>query len=241
MKNVIELQDVWKIYKMGEVEVTALRGLSLNIKRGELISIMGKSGSGKSTSLNIVGCLDVPTKGKIYLDGKDISKLHESDLAVIRGRKIGFIFQQFNLIGTLSALENIMMPMMFQNISLLKRKERAIEVLNLVGLGNRMHHRPNQMSGGEQQRVAIARSLVNDPEVLLADEPTGNLDLKTGEQILQLLKNLHNKYKKTVVIVTHDKDIAKETDRICYLEDGRVIKTFLDGKIKTFKEELGLK
>jgi putative ABC transport system ATP-binding protein len=238
MKEIIKLRNVWKVYQMGEVEVYALRGLNLDVKKGEFLSVMGKSGSGKSTSLNMIGCLDVPTKGKIYLDGKDIIKLEESELAVIRGKKIGFIFQQFNLIRTLTALENVMMPMMFQNIALPKRYRRSVELLKMVGLFERMNHTPNQLSGGEMQRVAIARSLVNDPEVLLADEPTGNLDLNTGEKILELLKMLHTKYKKTIVIVTHDEDIAKKTERICYLEDGRIMKCFEDGRIKNIREEI---
>jgi putative ABC transport system ATP-binding protein len=190
-KTVIELKDVWKIYKMGDVEVKALSGIDLTVEKGEFVSIMGPSGSGKSTSMNMIGCLDVPTKGKIFLEGKDISEMSESDLAQIRGKKIGFIFQQFNLISTLSALENVTLPMIFQNMSREERREKAKKLLEMVELGERMHHKPTELSGGQQQRVAIARSLCNDPEVILADEPTGNLDSKTGGTVMDFLKKLN--------------------------------------------------
>ena len=191
MKTIIKLQNVWKIYKMGNVEVPALRGLNLEVKEGEFLAVMGPSGSGKSTAMNMIGALDIPTKGRILLENKDISKLAESDLSQIRGKKIGFIFQQFNLIPNLSALENIMLPMVFQGIPRQERVERAMKLLELVDLGDRMKHKPTELSGGQQQRVAIARSLSNNPDVVLADEPTGNLDTKTGEKVLDFLKSLH--------------------------------------------------
>src|SRR3989339_1769572 len=189
--TIIKLENVWKIYKMGEVEVPALRGLNLKIKRGEFVAVQGASGSGKSTALNSIGCLDVPTKGRVYLEDKDISKLPESELAQIRGKKIGFIFQQFNLISTLTALENVTLPMIFQNIPSEERVMKAKELLALVGLADRVNHRPTELSGGQQQRVAIARSLINDPEIILADEPTGNLDSKSGQQVMDMLEKLH--------------------------------------------------
>lgn len=224
MNPIIELRDVWKIYKMGEVEVPALRGLNLKVKKGEFLAVMGPSGSGKSTALNSIGCLDVPTKGQILLENQNIAHMSESELAQIRGKKIGFIFQQFNLINTLTALENVMLPMIFQNIPEDERKKRAMELLALVGLEGRELHRPTELSGGEQQRVAIARSLSNNPEVVLADEPTGNLDSKTGENVIQFLLRLHKKKKITVVMVTHDAKLARHAQRIEHLKDGRIIK-----------------
>jgi putative ABC transport system ATP-binding protein len=221
---VIELKDVWKIYKMGEVEVPALRGLNLQVRKGEFLSIMGPSGSGKSTAMNMIGVLDMPSKGHIYLDGTDISTLTESDLAQIRGRKIGFIFQQFNLIPTLSALENVALPMIFQNISRSERLNSARKLLELVELSERMHHKPTELSGGQQQRVAIARSLSNNPEVILADEPTGNLDSETGGTVMDFLKKLHRKEGKTIIMVTHDRNVAKHADRMEYLKDGMIVK-----------------
>ncbi|MCK5282836.1 MAG: ABC transporter ATP-binding protein [Nanoarchaeota archaeon] len=218
----IELKDVWKIYKMGDVEVPALRGLNLQVKRGEFLSIMGPSGSGKSTAMNMIGALDVPTKGSIYLDRRDISTFSESDLSQLRGKKIGFIFQQFNLIPTLSALENITLPMIFQNISTGERREKAQKLLEMVELGDRVHHKPTELSGGQQQRVAIARSLANNPEVVLADEPTGNLDSKTGNTVMDFLKKLHRKEGKTIIMVTHDPNVAKHADRMEYLYDGTI-------------------
>src|SRR3989338_8225228 len=204
---IIKLDNVWKIYQMGEVKVEALRGLSLEIKKGEFVAIMGPSGSGKSTAVNMIGCMDMPTKGRIYLDGHDISNLSESDLAQIRGKKIGFIFQQFNLLGTLTALENVALPMMFQGKERKERLDYAKNLLEMVELGDRMSHKPAELSGGQQQRVAIARSLANDPEVVLADEPTGNLDSKTGEVVIDFLTDLHITKGKTIIIVTHDAHI----------------------------------
>jgi len=221
---IIKLDDVWKIYRMGKVEVPAVRGLNLDIYPKEFVAIMGSSGSGKSTTMNMVGCLDVPTRGKIYLEGRDISKLHESDLAQIRGKKIGFVFQQFNLMPSLTALENVMLPMIFQNIGPYQREKRAITLLDKVGLKKRMRHKPTELSGGEQQRVAIARSMANDPDVLLADEPTGNLDTEIGHEIVDMLQDLHREEGKTIIMVTHDEDIAEHAERIINLKDGQIIK-----------------
>ncbi|MBN1502489.1 ABC transporter ATP-binding protein [Candidatus Woesearchaeota archaeon] len=225
MKKQIEIKlvDVWKIYKMGEVEVHALRGLTLEINKGEFVAIQGPSGSGKSTAMNMIGCLDVPTKGTIHLEGHNISQLSESDLAQIRGKKIGFIFQQFNLINTLTALENITLPMVFQGIPEYERKRRAIELLESVGLGERIDHKPKELSGGQQQRVAIARALAVDPDVILADEPTGNLDSKTGNIVMEFLLKLHKEKGKTIIMVTHDDELAHYAQRIEYLKDGKIV------------------
>jgi putative ABC transport system ATP-binding protein len=226
MKNqnaLIKLENVWKIYNMGEVEVEALRGINITINQGDFVSIVGSSGSGKSTVMNLVGCLDLPSKGSIFLDDKDISHLSESDLAQIRGQKIGFIFQQFNLIQNLTALENVMLPLEFQDISTAEAKRRATELLTLVGLGDRIHHKPSQLSGGQQQRVAIARSLSNDPEVILADEPTGNLDSRSGLEVMSLLENLWKKEGKTIIMVTHDLNLARHSRKVIKLKDGVVI------------------
>ncbi|MFH1125937.1 MAG: ABC transporter ATP-binding protein [Candidatus Altiarchaeota archaeon] len=219
---IIKLEDVWKVYQMGKIEVQALRGLSLEIYPCEFVAIMGPSGSGKSTTMNMVGCLDIPTRGRILLEDKDISELHESDLAQIRGRVIGFVFQQFNLMPSLTAIENVTLPMMFQNVPPFDRERRGIEILKMVGLGHRIDHRPTEMSGGEQQRVAIARALSNNPRVILADEPTGNLDTKTGEEIMEMLTRLHEKENKTIVMVTHDQNVASYADRTIKLKDGKV-------------------
>ncbi len=220
--SIIKIEDAWKIYKLGEVEVPAVRGINVDIKKGEFVSIIGKSGSGKSTTLNMIGCLDIPTKGNIYLDRKNIAHLDEATLAKIRGKKIGFIFQTFNLIPSLNTIENVTMPMIFQDYTVEQRERRAKRLLESVGLGHRLTHKPSELSGGERQRVAIARSLANDPEVILADEPTGNLDTKTGEQILALLSKLHKEKGKTLIIVTHDLYVAKRADRIIKLKDGQV-------------------
>jgi putative ABC transport system ATP-binding protein len=221
---IIKLDNVWKIYKMGDVEVPALKGINLEVREREFLAVMGPSGSGKSTAMNMIGALDIPTRGRILLEGQDISKLSESNLSQIRGKKIGFIFQQFNLIPTLSALDNVALPMMFQNVPKDERIKRATELLELVDLGPRMKHKPNELSGGQQQRVAIARSLINDPDVVLADEPTGNLDSESGHKVIDFLKDLHKNEKKTIVMVTHDEDIAKHAQRTTYLHDGCVVK-----------------
>ena len=220
---IIELRDVWKIYKMGNVEVPALRGLTMKVYPHEFVAIMGPSGSGKSTAMNMIGCLDVPTRGEVYLDGEDVSRLSESDLAQIRGRKIGFIFQTFNLMPRLTALENVMLPMTFQDIPRYERERRAKELLEDVGLGERIYHKPSELSGGERQRVAIARSLANNPRVILADEPTGNLDSKMGREIMEMLLELHSGNGKTIVMVTHDEGLSRYADRIIHLRDGRII------------------
>jgi putative ABC transport system ATP-binding protein len=222
--NVIRLENISKHYKMGESIVKAVDGLSLEVQEGDFVAIMGPSGSGKSTSMNLVGSLDVPTLGRIFLDGLDISEMSESDLAQLRGKKIGFIFQQFNLIPNLTAKENIMLPMMFQGVLVEERRKKAEELLRMVDLGNRMDHYPGQLSGGQQQRVAIARSLANDPEVVLADEPTGNLDTKTGENVMNFLEKL-NKQGKTIIMVTHDPELAQEHANVVYwLKDGKLEK-----------------
>ncbi len=222
---VIELRDVWKTYTMGENQVHALRGISISVKEGEFVAIMGPSGSGKSTAMNMIGCLDIPTKGAVYLSGRDISHLSESDLAQIRGKKIGFIFQKFNLINTLTARENIMLPMIFQGVPEDERYRRANALLALVDLADRADHRPNELSGGQQQRVAIARSLAVEPEVILADEPTGNLDSRTGASVMDFLKKLHKEKGTTIVMVTHDEHVAKNAQRIAVLKDGQFLKT----------------
>ncbi len=223
-QNIIELKGVAKYYKMGENIVKALNGVDINIEEGDFVAIMGPSGSGKSTGMNLTGSLDRATKGDIYLDGENIELLEESELAQIRGKKIGFIFQQFNLIPNLTAKENVMLPMLFQDVDREEREEKAEELLKMVDLGDRMEHYPNQLSGGQQQRVAIARSLANDPEVILADEPTGNLDSKTEIKIMEFLTKL-NKEGKTIIIVTHASEISeKYANTIYWLKDGKVEK-----------------
>ena len=224
METVIELDNVSKSYKMDEVQVTALNDVDLKINKKEFVAIMGPSGSGKSTLLHMVGCLDRPTKGKIFLDGTDISTLNDSELARLRGNKLGFVFQFFNLYPTLSALENVELPMMIIERNEKERKERAKELLKIVGMEKRSEHLPSQLSGGERQRIAIARALANDPSLILADEPTGNLDSKTGEEIMEFLNRLQEKEEKTVVIVTHETDIARYAERIVYLKDGKIVK-----------------
>ncbi len=238
-KIIIKLKDVHKYYYMGENIVKAVDGLSITITEGEFVAIMGVSGSGKSTSMNLIGSLDMPTKGKIFLDNEDISTFTESDLAQVRGKKIGFIFQSFNLIPNLTALENIMIPMMFQGIDEFEREQKAEELLKSVNLGERMDHYPNELSG-EQQRVAIARSLANNPDVIFADEPTGNLDTQTGQMVLEFLKNL-NKKGKTIIMVTHDPDLAQKHANVVYwLKDGKLEKITKkkNGWSKNRKEKL---
>ncbi len=220
---IVDIKDVWKIYDLGKVKVEAVRGISLSIRKGEFISIMGASGSGKSTLMNLIGCLDVPTRGRIYLNGMDISKMSESKLAVIRGKTIGFIFQQFNLIPTLTALENVMLPMTFQGVPRAERIRRATELLTLVGLEKRLKHHPNELSGGQQQRVAIARALSNNPSLILADEPTGNVDSKAGKIIMDYLKKLNKEENKTIVMVTHDVNVARQAEKIIHISDGKIV------------------
>ena len=224
MKEVIKLREVAKHYKMGDNVVKALDGIDVSIEEGDFVAIMGPSGSGKSTSMNLVGSLDIPTRGKITLDNFDISKLGESELAQIRGKKIGFIFQSFNLIPNLTAKENIMLPMLFQGITKEDREDRAEKLLKLVDLQDRADHHPNELSGGQQQRVAIARALANDPEVILADEPTGNLDTKTGEKVMKFLQDLNEKGK-TIIMVTHEPKLAEKYAKTIYwMKDGLVEK-----------------
>jgi putative ABC transport system ATP-binding protein len=219
----IEIKDITKIYKVGEGEVHALDGVSLKIDEGELISIMGPSGSGKSTLMAILGALDIPTSGAYTLDGQAVDQLNDNQLAEIRSHKIGFVFQQFNLLPRTSALDNVLLPLLYNGLHGKARLERAKYALTLVGLGDRMHHKPNQLSGGQQQRVAIARALVNTPKILLADEPTGNLDSKTGAEIIDLFQKLHEEEGQTVVFVTHDSFIARHTNRVIRLADGKVV------------------
>lgn len=218
--TIIELQGVKKIYNMEGVQTPALRGVDLKIKRKEFVAIMGPSGSGKSTLLHMIGALDRPTAGKIILDGVDIDTLKESDLARLRGKKIGFVFQFFNLHPTLTALENIELPMLIIEKGKVERRKKALELLRAVGLENRADHFPSQLSGGEHQRVAIARALANDPEIILADEPTGNLDTKTEEEIMKFLINLQKKRQMTIAVITHEHEIAKYAERIIRLVDG---------------------
>lgn len=227
---VIELKNVWKTYKMGKTDVHALRDVSLKIHKGEFVAVVGPSGSGKSTMMNLIGALDIPTKGAVYLNGKDISKFSESDLASLRGRTIGFIFQQFNLIPTLSAAENVALPMLFQGRSQDFRQGTALNLLNKFGLGDRTTHNPNELSGGQSQRVAISRALSNSPDVVLADEPTGNLDSKTGEEVMKALEDVHKKQKKTIVLVTHDLDLVHHAERLVHIKDGMIEKISKGGK-----------
>ena len=224
MEPIMKLQDVWKIYKMGAVEVPALRGVSVEITKGDFVAIIGASGSGKSTMMNLIGCLDIPSRGSIHLKSKDISTLSESDLSSLRGKTIGFIFQQYNLIQSMSAFENVMLPLEFLEYNDRKAATRAREILTLVGLGDKMHHRPTQLSGGQQQRVSIARSLVSDPEIILADAPTGALDSVTGKEVLNMLQRLWKEHGKTIILVTHDLNLAKLAHTTIELKDGQVMK-----------------
>jgi putative ABC transport system ATP-binding protein len=225
-ENVIEIRDITKVYLMGEVQVHALRGVSLDIEQGEWVAIMGPSGSGKSTLMHVIGCLDTPTSGSYRLDGVEVGAMDENQLAAIRNQQIGFVFQSFNLLARTSALKQVMLPMQyFRNgarIPAGERKERAQQALELVGLADRMTHMPTELSGGQQQRVAIARALVNDPPIIMADEPTGNLDSKSGLEVLEVLHRLHDERGITIVMVTHDVEISAEAGRIVRLWDGMV-------------------
>ena len=221
-KWVVEAKDITKVYQMGEIEVHALRGLSVNIAPGEIISIMGPSGSGKSTLMNILGCLDRPTAGEYHLNGESVATLNDDQLAEIRNRGVGFVFQSFNLLPRATALANVELPMRYAVLNGRNRKQVAKEALAAVGLSDRIYHRPNELSGGQMQRVAIARALVNDPAIIMADEPTGNLDTQSGEEIMTLLKNLNKDRGTTLIIVTHDPEIAELTNRVISIRDGRI-------------------
>ena len=219
----IKLENVVKSYRLGGNDISVLKNLNLEIYPGSFVSIMGPSGSGKSTLMYLLGLLDTPTSGKILLEGKDVSKLSEDELAKIRGKKIGFVFQQFNLMMTLSARENVMLPMVFQKVPEDQRKIKARELLISLNLGTRMDHRPNELSGGEQQRIAIARAFANNPEIIIADEPTGNLDSKTGKMIMDILVDFHKKQNKTIIVVTHDPNIAAYSEKIINIKDGQIV------------------
>lgn len=218
---IVLMKNMTKTFHIGDVRLDAIKDMNLSINKGEYVTIMGPSGSGKSTMLNLLGCLDTPTKGQYFLDGQDIATLEDDLLSAIRGKKIGFIFQSYNLIAQLNIIENIEVPMYYQGMSEALSRERAEELATMVGLRDRLRHKPSELSGGQQQRVAIARALANDPVVLLADEPTGNLDSKSGSEILEILDNLHGQGK-TLIIVTHDNKIAKLSERTIHLLDGRI-------------------
>lgn len=219
----IQTEDLSKVYQMGDSEVRALNGASFTINKGEMVAIMGPSGSGKSTLMSIIGCLDVPTSDRYILDGVSVENMDETKLAETRGRKIGFVFQQFNLLARTSALENVMLPLTYAGVSGKERNDRAMKALDRVGLSQRTHHAPNELSGGQQQRVAIARALVNEPAILLADEPTGALDSKTSVEIMDLFQKLHKESGQTVILVTHDLYVARHTERIIKISDGQIV------------------
>jgi putative ABC transport system ATP-binding protein len=221
MSAIIHLEDLSKSYFMGQMELKVLKGITLEIKKNEYVALMGPSGSGKSTLMNILGCLDTPTNGTYILNNHDVSKMDDDSLAEIRNKEIGFVFQQFNLLPRLTALENVALPLIYAGVGKNERKEKAMEVLEMVNLTDRSHHKPNEMSGGQCQRVAIARALVNDPAIILADEPTGNLDSKTSYEIMDIFNKIHDNGN-TVVLVTHEEDIAKYSQRIIRLRDGVV-------------------
>ncbi|NOR13626.1 MAG: ATP-binding cassette domain-containing protein [Candidatus Aminicenantes bacterium] len=220
--NLIQLKDVTRVYQMGDTEVRALKGISYIIKRGDLLAIMGPSGSGKSTLMNIIGCLDKPSDGKYFLEGQEISTFNKNELARMRNKKIGFVFQNFNLLSRTTALENTELPLLYSDVPSKKSREMALKALEMVGLKGRELHKTNQISGGEMQRVAIARALVNDPSLILADEPTGNLDTKTGQEIMEIFTTLNKEKGITIILVTHDPEVAEITERRVYLRDGEI-------------------
>lgn len=221
--TIISIEDVWKIYELGKQEVKALQGVSFQVRKNEFVGLMGPSGSGKSTLMNIIGCLDTPSKGRYSLNGKPVSAMSENELASIRNNEIGFVFQVFNLLPRATAFHNVELPLIYKGTRKRERLEKVERALQMVEMADRMHHRPPELSGGERQRVAVARAIVNEPSILLADEPTGNLDSKTGQEIIKLFKKIHAEGN-TVIIVTHDKDIAKNAERIIHLKDGMIEK-----------------
>lgn len=219
---IITIENLVKTYKMGLVEVNALRGVSVSVEEGEFLAIMGSSGSGKSTLMHLIGCLDRPTSGKIIIGGTDVSQMNKNELARMRNKKIGFIFQSFNLLSRMNALRNVELPLIYGDMNTAGRRERALESLKMVGLEQRVNHKPNELSGGQQQRVAVARALVNNPAIILADEPTGNLDSKSGAEIMGILKKLHSEGR-TIIMVTHDRTIGDNAQRIIFLKDGLIV------------------
>jgi len=234
---VIKLEDVWKKYKLGGGDLSILKGINLEIMPGSFTTIMGPSGSGKSTLMYLLGLLDTPSMGKVFLSGQNVSDFSEDKLAQVRGKKIGFIFQQFNLLQNLTALENVMLPMIFQGIPEEQRIEKAKRLLDSVDLEHRINHKPKEMSGGEQQRIAIARSLVNDPEILIGDEPTGNLDSTTGKTVMEILTKLHREQKKTIIVVTHDPNIAHYSQNVIHIQDGQIVANHFQDKEVLWAQE----